>query len=39
MNWYQVMIQDANGVIGTVYVAADELESFKEKHNVINVIA
>lgn len=39
MMWYQVMIQDTNGVTGTVYVAADELEAFKAKHHVISVVA
>lgn len=39
MMWYQVLIQDPNGVTGTVYVAADELEAFKAKHHVISVVA
>jgi hypothetical protein len=36
--WYQVTIQDLNGIIGTVSVAAVDFESFTEKHNVINVV-
>ena len=35
--WYQVMIE-LDGIIGTVYVAADELEAFKAKHKVISVV-
>jgi hypothetical protein len=37
MNWYQVLVE-YDEMIGTIYVAADELEAFKAKYKVLSVI-